>query len=1600
MTDALSQSGYQIQHCGVGDPSGREPTGNRIRAAIRTTLHQVQPGSVVIVYFSGHGVVVDGRSWLVPQDAYAVGDNPDPDSLVSLVPLDLGDCAARLVLFVVDACRNDLSDSLITAAGSGSLPYPPDGAFVLINSCQPGERSQYGDDGSYFTQALAEVLDRRYHARTLDEVYDAVIRQLARKAARTDGLEQHPDFVHAQRGLSRAELGTTVICEGDSVGEAWRRAVESTPIWDRADGQASQTDRIRRAVLGVVDACAQTWLGARAALKEQADIVDPWSAQDYPVRVLAALDKCLPQDVELTPFELAAAVSTPFLREVALSAGLRLAAGVRPQNFSRTFQDGARSDLEITHAMHEHVCRRAEGLERRGHIETRDALAMWLVHRWLAGRSSLWDDPVLKSLTARIAAAVAPISADPAEREMNTALSVLIQCVDADVEDHRLTDRLNTHVFDSRARTLGGVLWLAGIMAADPRRMPGVVVDHLGIGAELPIPRLHAATVQASWRQTSNEMLLQAVCDHPALYAAFRELVQRAEDARSHLASFPLDSALASSLPARFSAARVRAEISDGAPAFDTPLLQFRLSDDKVRELLMGRQLYGEPDLAIRELYQNALDACRYRRTRREYQSRTHQPVTAWDGTIELQQGVDENGREFIECVDNGVGMSREILMSTFANAGERFVYRPTFRAEQALWQELNPPLRLIPNSQFGVGVFSYFMIAEEILIATRHVNENDVVDAHAHSVRIASSGSLFRITTSTDMPGGGTRVRLYLTGEDPISVLRTMRRLLLVAEFQVTVSQADGTREVWYSERLRYPGATVEPLKFGDDLWWVPGKGGIAADGLRTNEEQHGLIVNLRGPRRPQFTVDRNKLRSWDREWITWQVHASLTELQEWPGLKLSWLWQVTDKAPRIAEEIFQWLVGNDRTIPMGAFWAHNEPVPVARVGCLPVDQQLLNGELWWSSFAETSMWLVSWRVGVWKGTLSFIGIDGVPEVECLDGFPIVGPLDASVIDRVYEICNRYSSPSRYGCLSVDDLLRVAADEEESPIARFRRLRRYAITGLDLTALRRLPPIQHVFRKQDGPPQVGVEDEAILPALAAWAPPGEPPKQAIGGWLGYTSASLHAPLGEVLRRAAALVPAGWVGPSHEDLGDLCDQVLTWDDVTLFSRQQTQNGPWINTIVSPAHIMQLSGELGREVGEILGLFDRYAPLGYEVAGRTSYPSEFSRVEREALRFVYEMGFQLSSLHLLVLAGRTNVIVREVRAGLETLASLGFLRLPAKDPFPDAMPTEAERTVINESLVGYDESLDVTRLAAGWFAVTCVIQEIGPQEQAGFDDRLAHCERLLKIVDIGRPVTMAEIIDLAYWLDYSVGASVDLYARLYPDTADLSALPPEAIGSSAQCHRYEERMAVLTEPRKRWYGNGEVAWTATVGDIVRGAAMSRQSITAFLAALEPLQKIGAPLPVLSEADQKLLGDRPADRYDVAMLNTTDDQGQLTTIERVGPLWLVQVAGRFGWTVAEARRRMARLEPLGLVVNCRPQDCPDEIVCWQDLLALSVHLDGQEPTLSGSVEVSQLAAAADEIGETIPMVSSRLRKYANLFGFSVEQAATGTEEPDDV
>ena len=263
----------------------------------------------------------------------------------------------------------------------------------------------------------------------------------------------------------------------------------------------------------------------------------------------------------------------------------------------------------------------------------------------------------------------------------------------------------------------------------------------------------------------------------------------------------------------------------------------------------MGRQLYGDPALAIRELYQNALDACRWRDTRQQYLERTSQAPASWAGRLRFTQGIDPSGRPYIDCEDNGVGMDFNTLEHVFGNAGERFVYQQEFRTEQAAWAELDPPLGMISNSQFGVGVFSYFMLADEITVHTRHQSRYGIPDQEAYEVSIASSGSLFQIQPAQGLASGGTRVRLYLSGE--ASAYPSFVRSANCSGYPNFGSRSPRERTARFGSPASfvYPEATVLPCRFGEHLWWVSGDGGLAADGIRTNEELFGL--DNQSPRR-----------------------------------------------------------------------------------------------------------------------------------------------------------------------------------------------------------------------------------------------------------------------------------------------------------------------------------------------------------------------------------------------------------------------------------------------------------------------------------------------------------------------------------------------------------------------------------------------------------------------------------------------------------------------------------------------------------------------------------------------------------------------------
>jgi hypothetical protein len=106
-------------------------------------LKLANQGDVFLVAFSGHGLQLDGKSYLCPADARL----DDASSLISIEELyaQLAKCKAAQKLVILDACRND---PIVKGFRSGKLADdltiqlqdPPRGVNALF-SCEPGQFS-------------------------------------------------------------------------------------------------------------------------------------------------------------------------------------------------------------------------------------------------------------------------------------------------------------------------------------------------------------------------------------------------------------------------------------------------------------------------------------------------------------------------------------------------------------------------------------------------------------------------------------------------------------------------------------------------------------------------------------------------------------------------------------------------------------------------------------------------------------------------------------------------------------------------------------------------------------------------------------------------------------------------------------------------------------------------------------------------------------------------------------------------------------------------------------------------------------------------------------------------------------------------------------------------------------------------------------------------------------------------------------------------------------------------------------------------------------------------------------------------------------------
>ncbi|MBF0525681.1 MAG: ATP-binding protein [Deltaproteobacteria bacterium] len=170
---------------------------------------------------------------------------------------------------------------------------------------------------------------------------------------------------------------------------------------------------------------------------------------------------------------------------------------------------------------------------------------------------------------------------------------------------------------------------------------------------------------------------------------------------------------------------------------------------------LGGARIYGDrPELALRELIQNAADAVRA--------SRALGQIGAKEGEIEIALEPDGD-TIWLHVTDTGIGMSRFVLTHVLLDFGNSLWRSESMRTE--LPGLASGGFKAV--GQFGIGFFSVFMLGRKVIVTTRRFTKSsaDKNDQWCLEFSDALTGRpALRRPTSTDaLLRPGTRVSVAM---------------------------------------------------------------------------------------------------------------------------------------------------------------------------------------------------------------------------------------------------------------------------------------------------------------------------------------------------------------------------------------------------------------------------------------------------------------------------------------------------------------------------------------------------------------------------------------------------------------------------------------------------------------------------------------------------------------------------------------------------------------------------------------------------------------------------------------------------------------------
>jgi len=306
---------------------------------------------------------------------------------------------------------------------------------------------------------------------------------------------------------------------------------------------------------------------------------------------------------------------------------------------------------------------------------------------------------------------------------------------------------------------IGIILRLADILDFDAKRTPQILFSHLYVRNPVSIKEWNKHRAIEAWEINSDIIQFSAKCTHPAIEASIHEFCNLIDhelsicnNVISNLNEFnkTKDRDILIKIPFKVN----REKITTKKDIRNQPLYiyrdtRFNLSKQQIIELLMGTKLYGNSEVALRELLQNSIDACLLRQAQEKKWGNPYNPEIC-------VKYYTENDNIILEVNDNGTGMDQYIIDNYYSKIGSSFYKSTDF---YHLKSETNADFT--PTSRFGIGILSCFMVTDTLIVDTKRVYAKHK-SSDALNLTVEGQESIFWIREGKrELPGTTTKLIL-----------------------------------------------------------------------------------------------------------------------------------------------------------------------------------------------------------------------------------------------------------------------------------------------------------------------------------------------------------------------------------------------------------------------------------------------------------------------------------------------------------------------------------------------------------------------------------------------------------------------------------------------------------------------------------------------------------------------------------------------------------------------------------------------------------------------------------------------------------------------